>query len=373
MTTITISFDDASKEDRIPMRIRRLQPLEESTEDWVTDVRAPGEGPTTVNVEPGQYLVEALWRNGRVTTKRCIVGKHPTAVVLSRGSRQMTSRSAVRDFSQPSAGGMFRPTGASDSPYFLKVIPTSGNWTTWALLVDSHEIEKQSGVSTESLPAPRSGDMQVHGLRGADRSWVVYWACDHWAMSSLPSTSDGKCEPTALLRSDPIDLPFLSVVDPDIGTMTDLLPAGNAEAAHRYASLTIKEFGDVFRDCTERRHPLEFCAFAYAEREHASNRAWAPEHRSLLESFVDIPDAFVLLGWETLLNDRDDQAWNRAGSYFSRAIDTGVPFYSMGVRLLAEGLTMISASIESYGPAAAIARSASARVVPSEAFTTVRF
>ncbi len=189
-----------------------------------------------------------------------------------------------------------------------------------------------------------------------------------WAVSSLPPSSRDE----VVLRSDPVELPYIAASDPDLGVMTDLLPAGNTEAAHRYASVAYAHARNHHLEHMLLHQPLALCAFAYAEYETFNASEWTKALEAAATPYGDIPDIFVLLGWRMLMAARSEDDWCKAGSLFERAVQVGVPFYSLGVRLLAEGLTMIAPSFPGHERSATLVRSVAARIVPTEAFTTVR-
>jgi hypothetical protein len=371
MNSLSISFEPSAGEDRVSARLRRLSDVGGgAVDDKSLDMRLAGNRPKTIRAEPGYYLLEAYWRNGRLTTHQCFV--NPTGItkfVIAAPSKQRRSQAAVRDFSQPSAGGMFRTSSRNvEDGNAYAVFSSMPAVPTWDLLCSTEEIGQKSFVISEHRPIRRSVDISMHPAKGAERSWVLYWAREHWSVCSLPTVGGAK---SMVLRSNPKGVPFVSVSDPDVSVMTDLLPAGNAEAARRYA---FSMFKDMTKDDLDRMVlalPLAVCAFAYAEHENSSDLLWTKAIENMAEHQPLIPDISIILGWRTLVTAKNQDGWMAAGDLFERAVAAGVPYFSLGVRLLAEGLTMLTAEHPRHGTSAKLVRSVAARTVRSEAFTTV--
>lgn len=369
MTSLSIKFNAGHGEDRVPARLRRIDIDGGQEDDWFQDLRIAPEETTTLDIDPGHYVVEAFWRDGRLTTQQCLIGSSSSELVLVPPLRRREPKPFDRDFSQPSAGGMSWSSRRSTGGHLPSVFMS--NIKTWSLLCDPKRIERESQVTTtEHLPVRRQQDLQLSSDSQTSRNWVVYWASDAWALSSLPFT--GAKDEEVTLRADPHQLPFIKASDPDMGVMTDMLPAGNSEAAHRYASVayTHAQSHDLERIISMR--PLELCAFAYAEYESFAEGSWTKALSSAAERHGSISDISVLVGWRMLMTAKDQDDWKAAGRLFEKAVQIGVPYFSLGVRLLAEGLTMIAPSLPDHEQSAGLVRSVAARVVPTEAFTTVR-
>jgi hypothetical protein len=265
---------------------------------------------------------------------------------------------------------MFRVDSGKDyGGGFYSVFASETPEATWKLLCDHNEIERRTSITPEHRPVRRAEDLSVPFSKGLKRSWVVYWACDHWSVSSLPAAETEKR--ATVLRSNPDGVPFVGVVDPDMGVMTDLLPAGNAEAARRYASSTYRDiFGKRLDEMIASR-PLEICAFAYAEYEKLSDNPWTEALAVVAKCHPWLPDAFIILGWRALMTAKSGDDWNTAGELFESAVRNGVPYYNFGVRLLSEGLSLLATELPRHKASAKLVCSVSARTVRSEAFTTV--
>lgn len=373
--SLSIKLRPHHEADRVPVRVRRLSDLEGRTvQDWSIDVRLSERRGKKLRVDPGHYLVESFWRHGRLTTNHCVVKDgEAAAVVLERPSAPRGEKSPHRDFTQPSAGGMFRPGShpPGDGPA-IGLFRSERSRSTWALLQDRGMIETATQISADGRPLHRTDDMPLVGNGGIGcRDWVAYWASDSWAVSSIPSAGDS--EVPALLRSNPAEQPFVAVSDPDVVVMTDLLPAGNSEAACRYSSATFADLKRRDLAFMVASRPLGVCAFAYGVYQADEEHGWITALEGMVTEQAWLPDVAAILGWRTLMavGDRGGK-WELAGGLFERAIEAGVPYYSLGVRLLAEGLTMIAAGLPEHADSAALARSFAARIVPTEAFTTVR-
>lgn len=369
MTSLSIKFSAVHGEDRVAARVRRIDIDGDYGDDWFRDLRIAPDEATTLEIDPGHYVFEAFWRDGRLTTQQCVIGTSSSELVLVPPRRRREPKPSDRDFSRPSAGGMFlssrSSTGANPHTVFRSDLET------WTLLSDTQRIESESKMTNEHIPVRRQQDVKIQSDICGARHWVVYCAADAWMLSSLPFTGAGNEGVT--LRVDPQELPFIKASDPDLGMMTDMLPAGNAEAAHRYASVayTHAQSNDLRHIISTR--PLELCAFAYAEHDLFAESAWTTALASSEDWHGLISDISVLKGWRLLMTAKGTDDWRRAGMLFERAVETGVPYYSLGVKLLAEGLTMIASSMPEHDRSAELVRAVASRVIPSEAFTTVRF
>lgn len=343
-----------------------------ATDDCASDIRVSAGTTKTIDVEPGHYLIEACWRNGSVTTQRCSVGASDvTELLLNAPKKSRRTQSQARDFSHPSAGGMFRGAGrtAVDGEAYSIFVSEHAN-ATWTLLRDYENIASKVQLPSHGRPATRSVDLAVRHAGGSARSWLVYWTCDRLSVSSLPT--GGWKEEGTVLRSDPDNMPFVAVSDPDMGTMTDMLTIDDDEAARRYAAATFVDLADGIVEMIDAR-PLEICAFAYADRDNFADSSWATTLEVVADRHPWLSDACIILGWRVLMTAKDSRDWEKAGDLFERAVEVGVPYYSLGVRLLSEGLTTLAAETSRHGESARLVRTLAARTVRSEAFTTVNF
>ena len=374
MSRLLISFAPETDEDRVSARLRRIADLRgEATHDDARDIRVLAGHSRTIEAEPGHYLLEVCWRDGNITTCRSFVQElESTEFLLTSPRKKRRTQTAARDFSQPSAGGMFRGLGRTvPQGESYAVFSSEQAAATWTLLRDRAEIERLAPISSEGRPLHRLEDVTVQLGEGSARSWLVYWACDHWSVSSLPTAASE--EAPTVLRFDPNGLPFVAVTDPDMRMMTDMLPGGDAEAARRYASTTYKDLanGDIQQMISAR--PLEICAFAYADYENSSESSWGSTLKTLADYHPWLSDVCVILGWQNLMKAKDESGWVTAGQLFERAVEAGVPYYSLGVRLLAEGLTMLAIEAPQHEASAKLVCSLAAKIVRSEAFTTISF
>ena len=370
---LTVSFERGSGADRLSARIRRIANADGIvTDDCAIDLRLLDERPRTIEAEAGKYYIEACWRDGSTTRQLCSVGSSGVSEVLLRvPKKRRRIQSAVRDFSQPSAGGMFRKSSRSQSsgpPY--KVLSLDEGSSTWTALCTRSEIRTKAGLLSDARPPDRGKDLPVQHIEKGDRNWLVYWAADGWFLSSLPI--HGGETGHALLRSGPDGLPFVAVEEPEMGMMADMLAIGDAEAARRYAAATYADYSSEEPDGRSIKSPLAICAFAYAVRDDFSDHSWVSSLEPMVGLSQRFPDVSVILWWHALVTAQSDQGWTIAGELFEQAVKSGVPYYSLGIRLLAEGLTMLAAEKAAHEQSAKLVRSLAARTVPSETFTTVK-
>jgi phosphosulfolactate synthase (CoM biosynthesis protein A) len=72
------------------------------------------------------------------------------------------------------------------------------------------------------------------------------------------------------------------------------------------------------------------------------------------------------------MQSRNQEQRQAASTVLEKAVDAGVPYYAMGVRLLSEALGIVSEESERMGKAARLVQAVALRTVATEAFTTVR-
>jgi hypothetical protein len=240
---------------------------------------------------------------------------------------------------------------------------------SWSFLCDRDRLSHQSNLSTSTLPAPRDENFTLSPRDANERNWVKYWADDGWTVSSLPF--DDFQDESCILRSAPEGVPFIAGSDPDIASMVDLLPAGNSEAMRRYAAVSFAECSLVAKEKMISSLPLGLCAFAYAEYDNFDSAPWISllPHMKLHAEWL--PDISVILGWRCLMRAQSQEDWNKATKLLDTAVSVGVPYYALGVKLLAEALTLTASRGEHQGRGAQKVRAVAARTIATEAFTTV--
>ncbi len=371
MSEMVVQFRDTpeASDSRVATRVRFIADINgEFVDEWQRDFRLSAGDSHAIEVTAGHYSVEAFWRNGRSASYSCFVPQDGSgSVVLVSPSYTRVSKSLERDFSRPSAGGMSR-RGKGVPPSF-EVFVSDDKSDSWSFLCDQERLSYQSNLSTSSLPAPRDENVTLSARDGKERNWVKYWADDEWTVSSLPfdDHQDERC----ILRSAPEGVPFIASSDPDIASMVDLLPAGNSEAMRRYAAVSFDECSQAAKEKMISSRPLGLCAFAYAEYDNFDSAPWISLLPHMKRHTEWLPDISVILGWRCLMRAQSREDWNKATKLLDTAVSVGVPYYALGVKLLAEAFTLTAGRAEHQGPDAQKVRAVAAKTIATEAFTTV--
>ncbi len=127
---------------------------------------------------------------------------------------------------------------------------------------------------------------------------------------------------------------------------------------------------DVLED--KRQNPLAACASGYAllgAVDLTRERSWYPWLANLNEWFPWLPDGAILYGrWLTLSGRGDEEEARQA---FLRAFRRGIPFYSLGLSWLLEGLRQFGRDPECV-EAARLVRQVSLRSDVGQVFTVLR-
>jgi hypothetical protein len=371
MSEMIVKFRDTpeASDSRVSTRVRFIADVNgEFVDEWQRDFRLSAGDSHAIEVNAGHYSVEAFWRNGRSASYSCFVPQDGSGnVVLVSPSYTRVPRSPERDFSRPSAGGMSR-RGKGAPPAF-EVFVSDDNTDSWSFLCDRDRLSHQSNLSTSTLPAPRDVNFTLSPRDAKERNWVKYWADDEWTVSSLPF--DDYQEESCILRSAPEGVPFIASSDPDIASMVDLLPAGNSEAMRRYAAVSFGECSPAAIETMISSRPLGLCAFAYAEYDNFDNANWIGLLPHMKRHAGWLPDISVILGWRCLMRAQSQDDWNNAKNLLDSAVSVGVPYYALGVKLLAEAFTLTESRAEHQGSDAQKVRAVAAKTIASEAFTTV--
>ncbi|WP_339430487.1 hypothetical protein [Pseudomonas sp. EA_65y_Pfl2_P78] len=113
--------------------------------------------------------------------------------------------------------------------------------------------------------------------------------------------------------------------------------------------------------------------FALDGNEDSAHKTWMS---NLSERHDWLPDSAIALGWKTLYDgDNDVLAWQKARELFSLACSRGLPYYTIGLHILVDALTLLSQvdpdDQEVLGMLAA-AKAADVACVRTEPFTTLQ-
>ena len=127
---------------------------------------------------------------------------------------------------------------------------------------------------------------------------------------------------------------------------------------------------------TKGSNPLAACAAAYvglAVYDPREQEVWDHWLGNCMVRFPDIPDAAIVHARRLILRPTGKDDNDRAAEALRRACDAGIPYFSTGVNLLREMLTLLAPDHEDLAPLAARAARLASRVDPSQAFTVLRY
>lgn len=370
---LTIKLSDGSGQpgEKVAARLRRIATLDGVlVHGEEANFRLAMGSSREMELPPGRYVVETSWRSGEIVSSDCVVyPDHVSHLDLQPVRKKRVPRPSDRDFTRASAGGMFNRSSPALDEHAYSVFASVDD--SWSFVCDRHLIERHSTLSAEHQPALRSTDLTLRPMASAGRNWVMYWGLNDWMVSSLPFDCFAGGE-TVVLRSEPEALPFVAGIDTDAAIIADMLPSGNSDLAHRYAAGASADLSPDTVDEMVALRPLEVCAFAYAECENFEDDRWLRilAHTDIHSSWL--PDISVILGWRGLMQARSDEDLIKAGELLERAVQVGVPYYSRGVKLLSEGLTLLSEMRTEHLKSAQRVKSVAAKTVATEAFTSVR-
>lgn len=134
----------------------------------------------------------------------------------------------------------------------------------------------------------------------------------------------------------------LKLIDPYFGSLIEFLALGNFDATDaltkdidRYANQALFE---------KNENPFAAAAGAYvyalAIEPRGAQISWM---RNLYYRFDWLPDGRIALGWKLLRSgQKGSDEWNEARQCFRSAALIGIPFFTIGLRVLIDGLSLLS-------------------------------
>jgi len=113
--------------------------------------------------------------------------------------------------------------------------------------------------------------------------------------------------------------------------------------------------------------------FALAGSDEPKHHSWM---LNLSSRYTWLPDGAIALGWKTLYDGQDDAAaWETARELFLLACSRGLPYYTVGLHILVDALTLLSRlkpEDQEILEALAAAKAADVACVRTEPFTTLQ-
>lgn len=138
------------------------------------------------------------------------------------------------------------------------------------------------------------------------------------------------------------------------------------------------EKDDVIRDAIEgkRSNPLAACAAAYvglAVYNPNEREVWDHWLGNCVKWFPEVPDTAIVHARRLVLRPTGPQDNAEAAKMLRQACAAGIPYFSAGVALLREMLTVLAPDHPDLAPLAADAARLASRVDPGQAFTVLRY
>lgn len=166
------------------------------------------------------------------------------------------------------------------------------------------------------------------------------------------------------------------VRDPRLATMIGYLGAGDMQAA----TAILKQARQLlFKKVS---NPIAAAAGGYillSGSQSEEHEYWHQWMYNLMRWFPWLPDGAILHAWVLMRNEQNDAGLLKARAYLLEAFMRGLPFYSTGVGLLRDGLTILANEARENGKkdeeveyALKVVRNLALRTNPRLPFTTVR-
>lgn len=348
----------------------------------------------SIDLAPGQYLVEAYLPNGEVVTQTVDV-QQGTVDVHLRGTNSPHEWLSWQHFNgyTPSRTSGTTDAGAKPIPLELVAAPVS----LPHLLLDLWHGGDPAAVPWQHLNVPPRPDSHAPMFDPALNVTSYLYDSAKWnqgdrcyaltgnllAVMPVPwrqTAAGGNAEVDVMLEATPDDHEWpvrMSVVVRDniMSSVFGYLSSGDLPAAGRVTDTAIHYLFEKVEN------PVAAAGGAYVlvrlPRE-PKKPEWAPWLQNLRNWFPWLPDGAILDGWAHLQGIGRKADVKQALTAFLQAVDRGLPFYSSGVKLLYEGLSRIEATLnpktraERFDFAYDFARRLALRIDPGQPFTVVR-
>jgi len=358
----------------------------------------------SVDLAPGDYLVEAYLPNGEVVTQAVAVGRENVAIAL-RGSYSPHEWLSWQHFSGYMPSLRQRKSNFTTLPIHLEMVAT--NVSLAGPLLDVWRGKSPAELPWQRPPntPPRTDgrqqpefdpDLSVTEYLYDSGQWKEGERCYglvHHLSARVPilmvmpmpwrqTAAGGSAEVDVLLEPKPDDREWpvrVSVVVRDniMSSVFGYLSSGDLPAAGRVTDTAVNYLFEKVDN------PIAAAGGAYVlvrlpAGETKVRPDWVPWLRNLRNWFPWLPDGSILDGWAHLQGIGRTPNVNKATAAFIEAVDRGLPFYSSGVKLLYEGLTRIDATLRDrqrpkrFAFAFDFARQLALRVDVSQPFTVIR-
>jgi len=134
----------------------------------------------------------------------------------------------------------------------------------------------------------------------------------------------------------------VSVMDQEFGPLSGFMTASNLPKA----AVAVQQAYDML--FVKSKNPLAAAAGGYilVAAGDPSGHDWQQWIDNLERWFPTLPDGAVLKGALLLRTARDQAAYDRAREAFLQAYDRGIPYFSLGVSWLLDGLTLFAGPVD---------------------------
>ena len=168
----------------------------------------------------------------------------------------------------------------------------------------------------------------------------------------------------------------VAVRDERLAGLLAYLDRGQARSAGPLLEQLEKD--DVIRDAIEgkRSNPLAACAAAYvglAVYNPNEREVWDHWLGNCVKWFPEVPDTAIVHARRLVLRPTGSDDNAKAADALRQACAAGIPYFSAGVALLREMLTVLAPDHPDLAPLAADAARLASRVDPGQAFTVLRY
>lgn len=353
--------------------------------------------------EAGAYLVDVGYPNGQSLRKTISVVEDQSYLLVVETPKQIPvipERAETRYSWVPkvvSAAPRRAATKKMDLEVNLitqpKQVSLSGLYEF--LNRQSHDVSShranifEQSVSTElthevPLAAPLLESMGSSGV-ARERKWLMV-SCKGKAQTLLAYPHGWKCNSSVpfklllgLKSSEARDsgkwAASLKLMDPVYGSMVEHLTRRDLFSTRiisesqrgKATSALYKKAGNPFSAAAAAY------IFALTGSEEPNHHSWM---QNLSSSYTWLPDGAIALGWKTLYDGEDDsRAWERARGLILLACSRGLPYYTVGLHILVDALTLLSRvnpDDQAVLDSLAAAKAADVACVRTEPFTTLQ-
>jgi hypothetical protein len=358
MSQLTVEFPTSpwGDDDRVALRWERIADADAKPVDGDDGKGHLVRGALlALDVRPGYHVVEASWRNGRLTRHQTYIDPDERAVI--------TIHPGIIKGSADKSGSTVDGIGHA-------VVRSPNGPESWRYLEYMNRTRCDIDESAEGLLGSRVSDQNFMQTDDTGRSWVAYRNGNDILLASLPFMAGSDHGASAVLRARPAGLPNLGLFGGDDAVMSDLLLSGNSLAEQCFAAATLAVSGSL-PTMALRERPLPFCAYVFPALDtNGDARLSALETADIDPRWP--PDLLIVLGWSKLFISRNGERIGESLHLLRIAVEAGVPFYSRSVRLLHEALSVLSQMTKVDEELVSLASRMAHRTIPTETFTTVR-